>query len=199
MAIKIDQKITKWSVVTEDKQAEPPPPPPPPQALKRPAVLHGATYKLTNHAQGYNLYMTVNQLGGSPFEIFLDSSHTDSSQWVKALSRLMSAMLRSPDPNLNIAFIAKELAKVHSDQGYHTGGKGGFVAGIVQHIGRTLAQIAAEPAGSVSAPPVEHAEELAQDVSEPATGGKPCPECGGEMVLMDGCPTCPTCGYSKCG
>jgi hypothetical protein len=27
----------------------------------------------------------------------------------------------------------------------------------------------------------------------------PCPNCRGEMVMKDGCPTCLDCGYSKCG
>ncbi|NWN81907.1 MAG: ribonucleoside-diphosphate reductase, partial [Halomonas sp.] len=27
-----------------------------------------------------------------------------------------------------------------------------------------------------------------------------CPECNGELVMMDGCPTCYSgCGWSKCG
>lgn len=30
-------------------------------------------------------------------------------------------------------------------------------------------------------------------------GGSPkCPECGGELVLSEGCMHCPQCGYSKC-
>jgi ribonucleoside-diphosphate reductase alpha chain len=200
MAIKIDQKITKWSVVTEEQPQvtpEPVPPPPPPKPLKRPVILEGATYKLKNSAQGYNLYMTVNYLEDKPFEIFLDSSHTESSQWVKALSRLMSAMLRSPDPNLDVKFISRELMKVHSDQGYHAGGKGGFVAGIVQHIGKTLAHLEKgpqKPSQSVSEPSVAPEPEVS---TTPAIG-KSCPECGSDMVLMDGCPTCTSCGYSKC-
>jgi ribonucleoside-diphosphate reductase alpha chain len=26
----------------------------------------------------------------------------------------------------------------------------------------------------------------------------PCPDCGEQLVIMDGCPTCTSCGYSKC-
>jgi ribonucleoside-diphosphate reductase alpha chain len=32
----------------------------------------------------------------------------------------------------------------------------------------------------------------------PAVTGH-CPECRGELVMMDGCPTCTGCGWSKCG
>lgn len=27
----------------------------------------------------------------------------------------------------------------------------------------------------------------------------PCPTCGEQLIIMDGCPTCTSCGYSKCG
>lgn len=30
-------------------------------------------------------------------------------------------------------------------------------------------------------------------------GGRPCPECGAEMMEQGGCPVCPNCGYSRCG
>lgn len=33
--------------------------------------------------------------------------------------------------------------------------------------------------------------------SKESVGG--CPECGSDLQLMDGCPTCTSCGYSKCG
>lgn len=58
--------------------------------------------------------------------------------------------------------------------------------------------------GSAWQPPtaeeIERAEQEAQ-----ASGGNPtvvghCPECNGELIMMDGCPTCYAgCGWSKCG
>lgn len=51
---------------------------------------------------------------------------------------------------------------------------------------------------------VEQAERQAQDAAKakgdgPAVVGH-CPECNGELVMMDGCPTCYSgCGWSKCG
>lgn len=202
MAIKIDKKIVGYSVVKDNTSNKEPPKPEvePTKPLKRPHVLEGSTYKLQNHAQNYNLYMTVNYHEDEPFEIFLDSSHTDSAQWVKALSRLMSAMLRSPDPNLNIQFLSKELIKVHSDQGYHAGGKGGFVAGIVQHIGKTLAYIdktRQKPSQSLTEPVAQESEPVVESDTH-SRRDSPCPECGDNMVLMDGCHQCTTCGYSKC-
>lgn len=30
------------------------------------------------------------------------------------------------------------------------------------------------------------------------TSGKECPECGGELMMKEGCESC-SCGFSKCG
>lgn len=197
MPIKIDRKIVNASVVKpNDKPKEEPKTPI--KALKRPRVLEGKTYKLTNNAKGYNLYITVNKHENKPFELFIDGSHTDATEWVKALSRLISAMLRTE--HFSLEFVAKELMKIHSDQGYHTGGKGGFVAGVVQHIGKTLLEIHKEdlktdtPAKVAKTAKKEEPDNPAMDYLP-----DPCPECGDTtMVLRDGCPTC-LCGYSKCG
>jgi ribonucleoside-diphosphate reductase alpha chain len=199
--IKIDKKIVGYSVV-KDEPVKTLPPPPPVVALqpvlqkqKRPTVLYGETHKLTNHAKSYNLYLTVNYNNNKPFEVFIDGSHTDATQWVKALSRLISAMLRGHDESFSLDFIGKELSKISSDEGYHTGGKGGYVAGITQHIGRTLIAIAKqrrEPIAESTAEPI--AELIAEQ-----SNAHPCPECGESMRLMDGCYTCDSCGYSKCG
>ena len=208
MVTKIDKKIVGYKVLDKsepiiiDKTVEEFKP------LKRPDTLTGSTTKIRNHAENYNLYMTVNYHNGKPFEIFFDSSHTESAPWVKGLSRMMSAMLRSPDENLNIAFVAKQLMLVHSDQGYHTGGKGGFVPGIVNHIGRVLRDWQ-EPV-DISFNPEEDAitselvdKEYKPNVepiknNEPA--GEKCPECKEYAFrLIDGCMTCTTCGHSKCG
>jgi ribonucleoside-diphosphate reductase alpha chain len=51
---------------------------------------------------------------------------------------------------------------------------------------------------------IEQAERKAQEASQ-AKGDGPtvvghCPECNGELIMMDGCPTCYSgCGWSKCG
>ena len=195
---KIESKIVSAQVVkpdepkVEEKKME----------VKRPTVLRGETHKLTNHAKGYNLYLTVNYHEGKPFEVFVDGSHTDATEWVKSLSRLMSAMLRSHDETFNLEFIARELMLVHSSDGYHTGGKDGFVAGVVQHIGRVLLGIhkagrttdtTPEPAAVTPEPtPVTH---------EPMPTGKDCPKCGAasSVIKLDGCDTCTECGDSKCG
>lgn len=52
-------------------------------------------------------------------------------------------------------------------------------------------------------PPAISAESIDSRLKDQTTaysvGTCPQPECGGDMVLKDGCPTCTTCYYSKCG
>ena len=194
MTLKIDQPIVGYSVVKQEEEITPPPVVVvTEQPKKRPKVLYGETHKITNHAKGYNLYLTINYNDGKPFEVFIDSSHTESVEFIKAISRMASAMLRTT--HFDLGFVAKELMKIHSDQGYHAGGKNGYVSGIVQHIGKTLLQVhkSLSEKGTLPTPPVV--------VEEPSDGFLECPQCHEQtMVIMDGCPTCTStdCAYSKC-
>lgn len=206
MPVKIDSPIVNWTVVKEE---EPKPvveevKPVEVKPVKRPSVLRGETHKLVNNSKGYNLYITINYLEDKPYEVFFTSSHTDAAEWVTGLSRLISVMLQS---GTGLDHIGKQLFKVHSDQGYHAGGKGGFVAGIVQHIGKTLLHIhkqslkATESLSveSEKATPSEDIGVTAKELVEASKApGEPCPECGETMTKLDGCWTCTACGYSKC-
>lgn len=202
MPVKIDKKIVGYAVKKKDQPTpeevkQPEIEPVQVKPLKRPPVLQGCTHKLTNFAKGYNLYVTVNYLEDKPFEVFVDGSHTDATQWVKALARLMSAMLRSQDPRFDLEFIAKELIQIHSDEGYHAGGKGGYVAGVVQHIGKVLKEISHN-----RFTPIEIPSEINWEKPSvaPDANALTCPECGEKSyVMVDGCWTCKSCGASKCG
>jgi len=191
MATKIDQKIVAYKVLTEEDKV---PVPEIPKEFKRPEKLMGETWKLRNAAERYNLYMTINFYDGKVFEVFFDSSHTESAQWVKALSRMISALLRSPDENLNLEFVAKQLMMIHSDQGYHTGGPGGFVPGIVHHIGKVLRSIKAPTDTGPSTEEVtvaitDDGEEVSKEEIE--AKGKQCPECHEfTLVTEGGCTRC---------
>jgi ribonucleoside-diphosphate reductase alpha chain len=199
MSIKIDQPIVGWSVVTTENTPKPTEekttkPVEKEKLKKRPSVLQGETHKLTNHAKGYNLYVTVNYNEGKPFELFIDSSHTDSVEFIKGIARLCSAMLRTP--HFDLEFVAKELMKIHSDQGYHAGGKNGFVPGIVAHIGKVLMSIHKQ---GIKSPTVDlEPSTVVEEVPTQGVETKACPECSGDMIRLDGCFTCRDCGWSKC-
>ena len=122
--IKIESKIIDQSVKKVEKK------------LKRPECLHGPSIKIST--PNYSLYMTINTNNGVPFEVFFNASGMEDKQWVEALALVISGGLRSCDSTQDVHFYAKQLMKVHSPQGYHTGGKGGWVPSVVFHIGKTL-------------------------------------------------------------
>lgn len=217
MSIKIDNKIVGYSIASqEEKHPETViEAPPPPKRYKRPALLAGHTIKLK--MPDYNLYLTVNCTDeGIPFEIFFSSSHLEAQAWVSGLTRLASCILRCTDDKINsLEFVGQELRQVESApvfSGKIIGkSKPSFQMGPVQYIGNTLIALnkllkekAAKeiPEGSLAdvaltemllTPPIE-------TESEEQVTQNPCPECGEEMQLMDGCMTCVKgCGYSKCG
>ena len=53
-------------------------------------------------------------------------------------------------------------------------------------------------APAAARPPAAAAEPAAEGAGPAVVGN--CPECRGELIMMDGCPTCYAgCGWSKCG
>lgn len=220
MAVKIDQKIVNASVVDESKKTPQEPTKEvdvtPPQKQKRPDLLSGSTAKIkVGGKEPFNCYLTLNCLEGNvPFEVFIDSSHTDNVHYVKALSRLISAMLRSNDPQLNLQFIGNELAKIHANDGYFAKiagkKKGNYQNGIVQHIGRTLISLhnKVENHKTTSTESVELPKtELPiseQPIKDEWNTGIECPECKRPtLAKIDGCMKCmdiENCGHlGECG
>jgi hypothetical protein len=121
--------------------------------------------------------------------------------WVALATRLSSLILQSYDAHINnLKVLANEyiqceipepmLKKVWGET------KGRNHNGVIQFIGRNLLALhkAIESDNT----------EIIRDAIAPATEAEgsnfpPCNDCGGEVRLMDGCPTCIACGASKCG
>lgn len=190
-------------------------------ALKRPDMLWGATYKIKTPLSGHALYITINDLvlnEGSehelrrPYEIFINSKNMEHYQWVVALTLLISAVFRKGG---DLGFIVEELRAVFDPQGgyYKPGGK--FMPSLVAEIGDTIEHhlqlIGMHKKHSPD--PYQQAmldEQLArytagQGDSETAPGGFPanallCKKClTRAAIMMDGCLTCLNCGAAKCG
>ena len=151
MAMKIEHKITGYSVVTADEKAQ--------EVVKsdaaareaasaakpganviqmhekieRPETLIGSTYKLKTPLFEHALYVTINDIvlnAGSeheqrrPFEIFINSKNMDHFQWIVALTRIMSAVFRKGG---DVTFLVDEMKAVFDPKG------GYFKAGGVLH------------------------------------------------------------------
>ncbi|MBB3110026.1 ribonucleoside-diphosphate reductase alpha chain [Paenibacillus phyllosphaerae] len=180
------------------------------QYKRRPAILRGATYKI-NTPFGM-AYITINDLDGTPVEIFLNvgKAGSDVFAMAEALGRVCSLFLRYGDHGNKVQLLIKHLKGI--------GGSGaiGFGANRVESIADAVAKslelhIAGSGEEAASAEEVEAVSAPTQQLKVlPMAGGysaKPseahprdlCPSCGGAtLVHIEGCKTCGTCGYSRC-
>jgi len=174
------------------------------QYRSRPKVLRGATYKF-NTPFGM-AYITVNDIDGTPGEIFLNvgKAGSDVFAMAEALGRVCSLFLRYGDHGNKVQLLIKHLKGI--------GGTGavGFGANRVESIADAVAQALELHIGSGPAEHAAAAEAPAADdavrVQPAATGGQQpytskdlCPSCGSASLLnVEGCKTCTNCGYSKC-
>lgn len=159
MAVKIDQKIKGYSVISaEDKakaavkadavarevaEAELP------NAnviqmherIERPEILIGSTYKIKSPLFEHALYVTINDIvlnAGTehehrrPFEIFINSKNMDHFQWIVALTRIMSAVFRKGG---DVTFVVDEMKAVFDPKGGYFKAGGVYMPSLVAELG----------------------------------------------------------------
>jgi ribonucleoside-diphosphate reductase alpha chain len=170
------------------------------EPLDRPQSLEGSTYKLKWPDSEHAIYITLNDviLNGHrrPFEVFINSKNMEHFAWTVALTRMISAVFRRGG---DVSFVVEELKAVFDPRG-GAWMNGKYVPSILAAIGGVVEQhlvaigfIAGEGAGLKSDP---HAE--ITQIGAPR--GKSCSSCGSfEMRMVEGCMTCASCGFSKCG
>jgi ribonucleoside-diphosphate reductase alpha chain len=150
---------------------------------ERPETLEGFTTKIrTGLGQ---LYVTVTEYDGRPFEVFatIGKSGRSTTAKTEAIGRLVSLALR-----------AGVSAKAIIDQLKGIGGEhpvfqqGGLVLSIPDAIARVLEKrylTKSSDGGRANA--------------KNALLGETCPECGQTISFEEGCMTCHFCGFTKCG
>lgn len=180
------------------------------QYRSRPQVLRGATYKI-NTPFGM-AYITINDLEGTPGEIFLNvgKAGSDVFAMAEALGRVCSLFLRYGDHGHKVELLIKHLKGI--------GGSGaiGFGVNRVESIADAVAKaleshVQSDVQSDVQENEVELAEKKVQVKSmhpkveageERRTFAKSrdlCPSCGSaSLINVEGCKTCSNCGYSKC-
>ncbi len=169
----------------------------PPALLMRPEVLPGRTYKVRWPSSEENYYITINDIGEHPFEVFIQSTSSRYTDWTTALALMISAIMRKGG---DLSFIAQELKKVRSAiDGGHVGGQyyGSLVAVIGDTIGKHLSnsdiQRAKDMAANDSENPTIQIELHAQVAREI------CPQCNQPGIIkQEGCDQCVLCRYSRC-
>ncbi len=171
------------------------------EPLDRPQELDGATYKLKWPDSEHAIYITVNDLVVAghrrPFEVFINSKNMEHFAWTVALTRMISAVFRRGG---DVSFVVEELKAVFDPRG-GAWMQGKYVPSILAAIGGVIEKhmiatgfLAGEGLGLKSDPQADVV----------AIGGKPrgkaCSSCGAfDLRMVEGCMTCGSCGYSKCG
>jgi bacterioferritin-associated ferredoxin len=207
----ITQKIVGYNVVKKDDAPAPVPTATLHEALARPDVLPGATYKVKTPLSDHALYITINDIilnpgtpmeSRRPFEMFINCKAMDHFQWIVALTRIVSAVFRKGG---EMTFLVDELRSVFDPKGgyFRKGGK--FMPSLVAEIGDVLETHLADLGLIVRDNSLaEAAQAMVAAKIEKISAATPnkmlCGKCNEyAAVLMDGCLTCLNCGDSKCG
>jgi ribonucleoside-diphosphate reductase alpha chain len=170
------------------------------EPLDRPAALEGHTYKLKWPGSEHALYITINDIiiagHRRPFEVFINSKNMEHFAWTVALTRMVSAVFRRGG---DISFVVEELKAVFDPrggawmEGKYIPSILAAIGGVIEHHLIAIGFIEGEGMGLKSDP-------QADVVALGGPKGKSCSSCGGfEMRMVEGCMTCASCGYSKCG
>lgn len=234
MSIKIDKQIVGYGVVSDKKQDKPEaeaqskasPVVHMHEALQRPEMLIGSTYKLKTpeHVSEHALYITINDIvlnQGTehelrrPFEIFVNSKSMDHFQWIVALTRIISAVFRKGG---DVTFLVEELRSVFDPRGGYWN-KGKYMPSLIAEIGDVIERhlvfigllkgpeldesqkqfIEAKRAEFELTAPAAKEEDESSNSQFPDSAAL-CKKCHTKaVILMDGCMTCLNCGDSKCG
>jgi len=171
------------------------------EPLDRPQELDGATYKLKWPDSEHAIYITVNDLviagHRRPFEVFINSKNMEHFAWTVALTRMISAVFRRGG---DVSFVVEELKAVFDPRG-GAWMQGKYVPSILAAIGSVIEKhmvatgfLAGEGMG-LKADPQADVVAIGN-----APKGKACSSCGQyDLRMVEGCMTCGSCGYSKCG
>ena len=168
------------------------------EVMDRPSTLEGSTYKLKWPLSEHAIYITINDIiqddSRKPFEVFINSKNMEHFAWTVALTRMISAVFRRGG---DVSFVVEELKAVFDPRG-GAWIEGHYIPSILAAIGGVIEQhlvnigfIAAAGLGLKSDPRAE----LIGQVPKQA-----CPNCGSfDIRKIEGCETCSSCGFSKCG
>jgi ribonucleoside-diphosphate reductase alpha chain len=149
----------------------------------RPETLEGFTSKMKT---GYgNLYVTVTEHEGKPFEVFatIGKSGRSTTAKTEAIGRLVSLALRS---GVHVEKVVEQLKGIGGEHPVFQ--KDGLVLSIPDAISRVLEKRF-----------MKNGSQTTRTKHEKSLSGETCPECGETISFEEGCMTCHFCGFTKCG
>jgi ribonucleoside-diphosphate reductase alpha chain len=167
--------------------------------LDRPDVLLGQTYKIKWLDADHAFYITINDVEKDgrrrPFEVFINSKNMEAYAWTLALTRMISAVFRRGG---DVSFVVDELKAVFDPRGGQWM-EGHYVPSLLAAIGDVVERhmIAI---GFIASRGDTEDQRRAVAVAAEGAPAKRCPRCSSpSFVRLEGCDSCLSCGYSKCG
>lgn len=162
------------------------------------SVLHGKTYKYKT-ACG-TLYVTINKDSkGNIVELFTNSSKNGTCKAnLNGETRLASLALRA---GVKTEDVIDQLRGIHCQSCAFARAKGTKIDGTScpDIISKSLQQAYVEDKELVNEPAKLDKPNNPKRNDVVSKSSSKCPECGAEIIHTEGCMTCPSCGYSKCG
>jgi ribonucleoside-diphosphate reductase alpha chain len=170
------------------------------QPLDRPEVLIGQTYKIKWADLDHAFYITINDIEKDgrrrPFEIFINSKNMEHYAWTVALTRMISAVFRRGG---DVSFVVDELKAVFDPRGGQWM-NAHYVPSILAAIGEVIERHLVATGFMAPRETAPHEEVHAMAVNAEGVPARYCPRCGQPgLVKIEGCDTCVSCGYSRCG
>ncbi|MBI3678199.1 MAG: adenosylcobalamin-dependent ribonucleoside-diphosphate reductase [Proteobacteria bacterium] len=169
--------------------------------LDRPEVLLGQTYKIKWQDSDHAFYITINDIEKDgrrrPFEIFINSKNMEAYAWTLAFTRMTSAVFRRGG---DVSFVVDELKAVFDPRGGQWA-NGRYVPSLQAAIGEVIEHHLID-IGFMAPPEKIDAPKQMRAVAVAAEGApaRYCPRCSSaSYVKIEGCDTCLSCGYSRCG
>ena len=146
----------------------------------RPDLVYGFTQKVQT---GLGImYVTINEVEGQPFELFVTigkSGHSITAK-AEAIGRLVSLALRS---GITVKEIVKQIKGIGGEHPVFQ--KKGLLLSIPDAIAWVLEN--------------RYLKEQVPVSGHSGLNKQICPECGTALIFQEGCHICPSCAFSKCG
>jgi len=158
------------------------------EVMPRPYSTQGVTRRLDTGCG--KLYLTANfDDDGNIIETFITTGSDGGCLiFTEATSRLISLAIRGGIP---VKEVIEQLNSTHPCPSYMmahaTGRKASKGKSCASAIANVLRELQAKPVQKATTP-VEHT----------VTNREKCPNCSGGMIQVEGCTSCPECGYSRC-
>ena len=172
------------------------------EPLERPNTLDGNTYKLRWPDSEHAIYVTINDIivndQRRPFEVFINSKNMEHFAWTVGLTRMISAVFRRGG---DVSFVVNELKAVFDPRG-GAWVNGKYIPSILAAIGGVLEEHMVKIGFIINSDEMlsHQKDDLSKVERLKRLKQKSCTSCGQfDLQMIEGCMTCRSCGYSKCG